>query len=104
MAVTIKKRSRLNFGNLLSIDGYEFWDLLELPTIVPQVDDFFYQVKGSDRIDRLAFDTYGDPVLWWVIAAANDLEFLPTQLNEGMKLRIPSPRYVQQVLFQQSTR
>lgn len=103
MAVVVKKRSRLNFGNLLSLDGYEFWDLLEPPTIVPQVDDVFYQVKGSDRIDRLAFDFYGDPVLWWVLAVANDLEFLPTQLNEGLVLRIPSPRYVQQVLFLKTT-
>jgi hypothetical protein len=103
VAVTIKRRSRLNFGNLLTIDGYEFWDLLELPTIVPQVDDIFYQVKGADRIDRLAFKFYGESLLWWVIAAANDLEFLPTDLNEGLNLRIPSAEYVRQILFQKAT-
>jgi nucleoid-associated protein YgaU len=102
MAVSIRKRSRLQFGNLITTDGFTFWDLLELPTIAPQPDDTLYQVRGNDRIDLLAYNFYGDPVLWWVIAAANDLELLPSDLNVGDTLRIPSQRYVLQVLFQKS--
>jgi nucleoid-associated protein YgaU len=102
MSVSIKKRSRLQFGTLLSMDGFEFWDLLELPTIPAQPDDTTYQVLAGDRIDTLAFRFYGDPILWWVLAVANDLEFLPTDLQEGQTLRIPAARYILQVFFQKA--
>lgn len=95
MTVKIKQRSRLQFGNLLSIDGFEFWDLLQLPQIRPQPDDIFYTPKDHERIDLLAYKFYGDPILWWVLAVANDLELLPTDLNSGVTLRVPSLRYVQ---------
>ncbi len=100
MSVAIRKRSRLQFANLVALDGFEFWDMVEPPEIVPQTDDSLYQVQSGDRIDLLANRFYGDPILWWVIAEANDLEFLPTDLIEGMQLRIPSSRYILQVLFQ----
>ncbi len=103
MSVQIKQRSRLRFGELVMVDGVEFWDLLELPDIEKQTDDVNYVVKGQDRIDYLAFRFYGDPILWWVIALANDMELLPTELNEGDTIRIPSPRYVLQVLFRKAT-
>jgi nucleoid-associated protein YgaU len=56
-------------------------------------------VQGSERLDQLAHRYYDDPVLWWVIAMANDLDLIPTALNYGEVLRIPSPRYVSQNLF-----
>lgn len=98
-SVRLQKFSRLRFGNLIEIDGVAFWDLLELPDILEQPDDVFHQVTGTDRIDSLAMLYYGSPVLWWIIAAANDLELLPVDLQTGDILRIPSKRYVQQVLF-----
>jgi len=100
--VAIKRWSRLQFGNYVTVDGFEFWDLLELPEIPEQPDDTVYTVQGPDRIDSIATKFYGDPVLWWVIAVANDLEFLPTDLNIGDTLRIPAPRYIQQQFFQQA--
>lgn len=103
MAVSVRLRSRLRFGNLIQIDGFEFWDLLQLPTIPPQPDDILYQVKDTDRIDLLAFKFYGDSILWWVLAVANNLEFLPTDFNTVSVLRVPSQRYVQQVLFKNAT-
>lgn len=99
MAVTVSKHSRLNFAELLAKDGFEFWDLPELPDIPAQPDDLVYTVLGTDRIDRLAGRYYGDPVLWWVIALANNLDDVPTALCEGQQLRIPAPRYVLQELF-----
>ena len=104
MSVNIKNNSRLQFGTLLSIDGFEFWDLLQLPSFSSQPDDTFYTVLGTDRIDLLANKFYGDPILWWVLALANDLELLPTELNVGMVLRVPSSRSVQSLLFQGSTK
>ncbi len=95
----ISQFSRLRFASPGVIDGVEFWDVLDLPELPFQADDISYQVQGGDRMDRLANGFYGDPDLWWVIAHANNLEILPTDLNEGDFLRIPSQRFVQQQLF-----
>jgi len=97
---TVKQTSRLRFYDLVDVDEYTFWDgPEELPEVPVQDDDKFYRVTGVDRIDLLAYRFYGDAVLWWVIAVANDLELVPTALNEGAVLRIPSKTYVQQRLF-----
>jgi len=103
MSIRISNNSRLRFGNLLSGNGVTFWDLLEVPPIPVQGDDQQYTVIMGDRVDTLAYNFYGDPTLWWVIALANDLEMLPTELNIGQVLRIPSPTYVLQDMFQKVT-
>lgn len=101
MAVRVVSNSRLRFADLLIAESVEFWDLLDLPEIPVNTDDIQYQVKGgaAERIDRLATRFYGDPTLWWVIAVANSMEILPTALNEGDIIRIPSPRFVTQEVF-----
>jgi nucleoid-associated protein YgaU len=50
----------------------------------------YHQVTGSDRLDLLAQQYYGDPHLWWEIADANPeiLDF--TVLTAGQTIRIPS--------------
>jgi hypothetical protein len=97
--VSVPRRSRLRFTEYLSLDGFEFWDFVDLPTIPEQPDDSLYQVRSIDRLDTIAFRFYGDPIFWWVIAAANGLELVETELNVGDILRIPSPRYVKENLF-----
>lgn len=99
MTVKVHKSSRLRFDKLLYVGAVECWEVLDLPKIIPQQDDLIYTVVDADRIDKLAHKFYGDPVLWWIIAYANDMEIVPTQLNTGDQLLIPSPRYVTQVLF-----
>lgn len=99
MAIELRSNSRLRFVPLLTDQGVVFWDIFEPPTIPAQPDDIQYQVVGSDRIDLLAQKFYGDPVFWWVIAVANDMEILPTDLKDGAILLIPSPRYVTSQLF-----
>ena len=105
MAVKIALHSRLQFASLFVISDVEHWDILDTPTIVEQQDDLKYQVKRGlqERIDKLAVRFYGDSRLWWVIAVANDMEVVPTDLNEGDIITIPSPRYVLQELFKEST-
>lgn len=100
MAVKITLNSRLRFGELITLDGVEVWDLLDLPALPIRPDDETYVVQTGDRIDKIAFRFYGDPVLWWVIAVANDLEDIPTELSENQTLRIPSRAFVSQKLFQ----
>ena len=100
MSVRIVSNSRLRFADLLIAEDVEFWELLDLPEIPISTDDLTYQVKGGERIDRLATRFYGSPHLWWVIAIANGLEILPTDLNEGDIISIPSPRFVTQEIFE----
>jgi hypothetical protein len=99
MSIALADHSRLRFADLLRSDKVVFWDTLDLPEVVVQGDDQKYTVQSNDRIDRLAHKFYGDSVLWWVLAAANNMELLPTALYSGQVLRVPSPRYVLQELF-----
>jgi len=83
----------------VSINGVEFWDVVDLPVIPPQPDDIEYTVTGFDRLDLLAERFYRAPQLKWVIMQANGLELEPAEIFEGQVLRIPSPRYVEAQLF-----
>jgi len=94
MSVRISETSRLRFADLLIVDGVEFWDTLVLPPTRPRPDDLVYEVKSNDRIDLIAQRFYQNAVLWWVIAWANDLEIIPTDLKEGMIIAIPSLDFV----------
>lgn len=103
-APQIRKTSRLKFTMFLpdsdgDQEGFDFFDLLDLPSIPPQPDDLKYTVLTTDRIDSIATKFYGDPVLWWVVALANDFEILPDDLQEGDEIIIPSPRFVNSDLF-----
>ena len=97
--LTIVRNSRLRFADLVSVDDTVFWDVLDLPEVPVQQDDITYEVIGGDRIDNLANRFYGDPVLWWVIAVANDIELPPFGLHPGARIRVPSPTYVKERLF-----
>ena len=94
MTVQISKNSRLRYAPLVSVDDYEFWDLLVPPEIPVRSDEIQYTVQMADRIDLLANKFYGDPVLWWVLAVANDLDILPTDLKYGQVIRVPSKVFV----------
>lgn len=102
MAAKIRKFSRLRFGTLLNVDGFEFWEVLDLPSIPEQPDDLTHRIGQNDRIDLLAAQFYKDARLWWVIAVANGMEILPTDFDLGQVIRIPSPRFVRQVLFKRA--
>lgn len=99
MPVSVSRKSRLRFKDFVEVNGVEFWELDALPTIEKSDADFYYLVASGDRIDLLATKFYGDPNLWWVIAVANDMEILPTDLQPAKTIRIPSPQYVNEVLF-----
>ena len=99
MSVNITTSSRLNFDNLLTADGIEFWDVVDLPEFTPRKSDIQYQVKDGDRADILAYLFYQDQGLWWVIAWANGMELIPSALTGGMKIVIPDPVYVKTKLF-----
>ena len=91
-------RSRLRFTDFRQVDGISFWARIDYPEIPIQSDDTQHTVRDFDRLDNLAANYYGAAILWPVIAVANELEEA-TSINTGDVLRIPSPRYVRELLF-----
>jgi phage tail protein X len=49
-----------------------------------------YQVTGTDRLDTLAFDFYGDETKWYAIADANPEVLDWTNMPVGTIIRIPN--------------
>lgn len=103
MSVNISQTSRLLFDTLLSVDGYEFWDTLDLPTFVSHIGDLKHKVIATDRLDILADYYYADATMWWVIAWANGMEVIPTALNVDDVITIPDPSYIKSGFFPQNT-
>jgi len=54
-----------------------------------QIPSQIYQMQSSERLDHIAFKTYGDGTLWWIIAASSGIGW-PSQLVAGTYLRIPT--------------
>ena len=97
--IALSQESRLRFADLLISEGVTFWDLVDLPVYSSRGDEIFHFVQGGDRIDLLSYRYYGTPKLWWAIAWANDIEKIPTDINEGDVLVIPSSDYIQNTLL-----
>lgn len=56
----------------------------------PRAVNYRYRTAVSgDRFDSLAFEYYGDPTFWWVLASANPEVFYPDEIAGGTVLRIP---------------
>ena len=104
MGVEVNGNSRLLFTDFLRSEGIEFWDTVILPDITARVDDVLHVVSSVDRIDLLAYRYYGDSRLWWVIAWANNLEILPTDLKANAQIRIPSKSFVKSRLLRKLKR
>ena len=72
---------------IISQVGLASGSVIYAPTFYPpsvnQGDDYYIIVGEGDRLDNIAFDFYGDPKLWWVIASENNLP--------GDSLYIPGP-------------
>lgn len=102
MPASIPNSSYLNFADYWSytttpdspvgIKTFEFFDTPDFEPIPTSDQDITITVdqKYLGRLDLLAYDFYKDPMLWWVIALANDIEIIPTKMYLGMQLRIPS--------------
>ncbi len=93
-SVSIRGSSRLKFARFVTIEGVDCWELPEYPEVSPAPDDILYTVAQKDRIDALAQRFYGDSTLWWIIALANDLRLLPTDLTANARIRIPNGKRV----------
>lgn len=75
-------------GTLTNEFTWGIWEPLE---ITPSDGDtiHFIQEKDIGRLDNLAFEFYGNPNLWWVIAHVNDITNQLDDMEVGQRLRIP---------------
>jgi len=96
---TIRTHSRLRFSRFRYIDGYTFWDLVEIPKLEAQSDDITHVVTATDRPDTISYRYYGNTVMFPIIASVNNIELIPSDMYIGQKLRIPSPRYITEEVF-----
>lgn len=71
-------------------DGKRVFKSVEYPIIVPQDSDVQIVSKETDYLDKLAFDYYGDPEKYWIIARANNLGKGRLSVPPGLTLRIPT--------------
>jgi len=104
MDVNIDQNSWLNLTDLLQSGQYIFWDQTEYPEVPLTDDDVYIQLSAQQakRIDLLAYDTYGDPVLFWIIMIANNIDY-PAQMYEGMTIRLPSQDTIDSILKSNNT-
>jgi nucleoid-associated protein YgaU len=102
--VEVSANSRLRFSKaVVGVDGVPYLDLWSLTDQIPvQADDSAYIVAATDTIATIATKFYGDPVLWWAIALANDIVDPLTEVYEGRELRIVSGSYIKNLIAQKS--
>lgn len=72
----------------------KFFDPMDAPSIEESDGDLEVLVQYGDRMDTLAHRYYGEQLLWWVIALANDMELPILELNPGDVIIIPDPALV----------
>ena len=55
----------------------------------------------SDRLDNLAYDTYGDPDFWWILAKYNRI-IDPRDITNLTQIKIPLETYVMSFLVEKT--
>jgi hypothetical protein len=67
----------------------------DIQIIVPSIQGAYsfsfayYQLIQFDTLPDIAYENYGDPTLWWVIADANPEILLWDSVTAGTIIRIP---------------
>lgn len=70
--------------------GRRYYPTTIYSQIDPKSDDIYLITVRGDRMDNLAFEYYGDPSLWWVIASANNIPQDSIFIPVGSQIRVPS--------------
>lgn len=76
-------------NNKSPFNGEIYYQNVVYPDIPVSEDDFYVISTMGDRLDLLAYDFYGDPNYWWIIASANSLPGDSMYPPIGAQLRIP---------------
>lgn len=70
-------------------DGKRVYKTTAYPVIFPTDSDIQVVSNEGDYLDSLAYKYYGDPTLYWIIAAANKIGKGRLSVTPGLTLRIP---------------
>lgn len=64
----------------------------DIKEIKLNTDDIYHTVKPNEvcRLDIIAYTYYGNPLLWWVLAQANDIYDPFIEPEVGTVIRVPS--------------
>ena len=89
-SVEVAAHSHLIYSTLKQYNEVVFWERPNIPTVYPADTDVFTVLQVQDRIDNMAFASYVDSNLWWLLAVANDTPLPPLLMNPGFKYRMPS--------------
>ena len=67
-----------------------FYAIRTTPKFAPRYDDRKVKVVFGDDLTKLAYRSFGDPSLWWVVADFNDIIDPLADIEPGTELRVPS--------------
>jgi hypothetical protein len=96
--VEVSSHSHLVFSSLKQFKEVVFWERPIIPDIEFSDTDLFVALQVHDRIDNLASISYQDPLLWWFLAAANEIRLPPLQMNPGQRFRFPASATLTKIL------
>lgn len=87
--MTVSRYQKLDI--IIDDEGDEYVESYEPINLEPQRDDGYHQVTASEsnRLDLISYNLYGTPMLYWVLAEANNI-YDPTSVPAGTLLRAPS--------------
>jgi len=60
------------------------------PKISIKDSDLFRYFPRGTRFDKIAYDTYGDPSLWWIVTLANGVTNGDIQVEPTQEYRVPT--------------
>lgn len=86
--VEVSAHSHLVFSKLKQYNEVVFWERPEMPDLPSSDLDVIASLHVSGRIDNIASSIYGDSILWWALALANDIRLPPLQMNPGYLFRL----------------
>jgi hypothetical protein len=69
--------------------GKKSYQTTRIPTIPKSYEDRYIFSREGDRLDQLAYDLYGDPRYWVLLANANKLGKGSLMVPPGLQLRLP---------------
>lgn len=75
---------------ILSKEQKRIYKTVYFPKVGDSMDDVYIITKFEDRLDLIAYDFYGDPSLYWIIAVANNLQCDSYFPPVGIQLKIPA--------------
>lgn len=80
----------INNNILKTNEGKRYLNSNLYPLISPKSSDIYIITGVGDRLDIIANDFYKNPLLWWVIAASNNIRKDSIFITPGTQLRIPT--------------